>query len=396
MIDERERRWRLALGAEPENAAPMSDRDRRLSDALSALYDEPEDGRRRAGLGGSAPKVAAWLGDIREFFPAPVVRVVQRDAMERRGLKKLLLEPEMLDGLEPDVNLAAELVALKGAMPEKAKATARVVIGKVVEQLMARLRTKTEAAVRGATDRRRRIARPRFRDIDWPRTVRANLRHWQPELRTIVPEKLIGFGRKSRRAADLDDVTLCLDQSGSMAPSVVYASIFAAVMASLPGLRLRMVCFDTAVVDLTETLDDPVETLFGVQLGGGTDIARAVAYCAERIERPGRSTLILITDLFEGGDREALVARLASLIGAGVNVIVLLALSDQGKPAHDPSLAGRIAALGAPVFACTPDLFPEMMAAALERRDLPAWAASRDVKLARAAENPVGETPPGT
>lgn len=384
--DERSRRWTLALGAEPEGGeAPLSDSDRRMSEALTALYgDGDEDAKKgKGGLGGSAPRVAKWLGDIREFFPAPVVQVIQKDAFERKGLRQMLLEPEFLATVEADVNLVADLVALRSVMPEKTRETARIVIAKVVAELMERLERKTAEAVRGALNRSKRTFRPRFADIDWPRTIQANLRHYQAEHRTIVPEKLIGFMRQQRRIVDLDEVVLCVDQSGSMAPSVVYASIFAAVMASLPVVATKLVCFDTAIVDLTEELADPVEVLFGIQLGGGTDINRAVAYCEDRIERPSKAHLILITDLYEGGDAHALVERLARLKAIGVNVIVLLALTDTGRPAYDPALSGKVAALGVPVFACTPDQFPELMATALRREDIAAWAADQDIKLIR-------------
>ncbi len=388
MSEERERRWRLAVGGEDE-ALPAED-DRRLSTALAMLYGdgEPEagGGKGRGSLARSAPSVARWLGDIREFFPTSVVQVVQRDAMERLGLQQMLLEPELLAAVEADVNLVATLVSLRNVMPARTKAIAREVIGKVVAVLMERLEQKTVEAVRGAVDRRRRTGRPRFPDIDWPRTIQANLRHYQPAQRTVVPERLVGFLRRQRRLVDLDEVVLCVDQSGSMASSVVYASIFAAVMASLPTVRTKLVCFDTAVLDLTEDLADPVDVLFGVQLGGGTDINQAVAYCEGRIERPARSHLVLITDLFEGGNRDALVARLRRLVASGVNVITLLALSDDGRPAYDPMVSARVAALGVPVFACTPDQFPALMAAALRRENVHDWAAGADIKVVRAAD----------
>ena len=209
------------------------------------------------------------------------------------------------------------------------------------------------------------------------------MRHYQPEHRTIVPERLVGFRRHQRRIVDLDEVVLCVDQSGSMASSVVYASIFAAVMASLPVVATKLVCFDTAIVDLTEELADPVEVLFGVQLGGGTDINRAVAYCEDKIERPTKAHLVLITDLYEGGDAAALVDRLARLTLLGVNVVVLLALTDTGRPSYDPALSAKVAGLGIPVFACTPDQFPDLMATALRREDIHSWAADRDIKLIR-------------
>ncbi len=393
-MDERGRRWRLALGGDDNE---LSGRDQRLSAALSALYN-PEDGapdgagsrKKRGGLGSSAPNVARWLGDIREFFPSAVVQVVQKDAFDRLGLRQMLMEPEFLAVMEADVDLVADLVSMRGIMPEKTKETARQVIAKVVAELMERLERRTAEALRGAVDKSKRTFRPRYADIDWPRTIRANLHNYQQDHNTIVPEKLIGFMRRQRRIVDLDEVVLCVDQSGSMASSVVYASIFAAVMASLPVVTTKLVCFDTAILDLTDDLADPVDVLFGVQLGGGTDINQAVAYCEDRIERPSKSHLVLITDLYEGGNAEELVARIARLTASGVNVIVLLALTDTGNPSYDTRLAARIASLGVPVFAATPDQFPDLMACALRREDIHLWAASQDIKTIRAEE----ERPP--
>jgi Mg-chelatase subunit ChlD len=385
MNEDRDRRWRLALGGEDD---ALTEADQRLSGALTALYGEGDgdDKKRRGGLGGSAPNVARWMSDIREYFPSPVVQIVQKDAFDRLGLQRMLLEPEFLAAVEADINLVANLIALRNVMPEKTKETARQVIAKVVAELMERLERKTAEALRGAVDKSHRTSRPRFSDIDWPRTIRANLQHYQADHQTIVPERLIGFMRKQRRLVDLDEVVLCVDQSGSMASSVVYASIFAAVMASLPVVKTKLVCFDTVILDLTEELADPVEVLFGVQLGGGTDINQAVAYCADRIERPSKAHFVLITDLYEGGNAEEMLTRLARLIGIGVNVIVLLALSDIGRPAYNANLSARVAALGAPVFACTPDQFPDLMATALRRQDLRAWAAGQDIKLVHPAE----------
>lgn len=384
--DARERRWRLAIGGEDDQ---LPQGDQRLSAALTMLYGGPdaEGGgdadrkNRRGGLGRSAPAVSKWMGDIREFFPQPVVQVVQKDAFERLGLQQMLMEPEFLQAVEADVNLVADLISLRNVMPEKTKQTAREVIAKVVADLMERLERKTAEALRGAVDKSRRTNRPRFPDIDWPRTIQKNLHTWLPEHQTVIPERLVGFMRKQRRIVDLDEVILCVDQSGSMAPSVIYASIFSAVMASLPVVKTKLVCFDTAILDLTDQLQDPVDVLFGVQLGGGTDINRAVAYCEDKIEAPSKAHLIVITDLYEGGDKKELLARLARLIGQGVNVIVLLALSDQGKPSYDAALSSQVAALGAPVFACTPDQFPDLMAAALRRDDILTWAATEDIKV---------------
>jgi Mg-chelatase subunit ChlD len=230
-------------------------------------------------------------------------------------------------------------------------------------------------------NRATRTRRPRVAEIDWHRTIRANLRTYQPERRTILAERLVGFGRKR---SSLRDVVLCVDQSGSMAPSVVYASIFGAVLASLRAVTTRMIVFDTNVVDLSNDLHDPVDLLFGTQLGGGTEIHRALAYCEQIVTRPAQTILVLVTDLYEGAPREQMLARAASLVQAGVNVICLLALSDQGAPAYHPDNAVAFASLGIPTFACTPDQFPGLMATAIQRRDVGAWAAQQGITAAAA------------
>jgi Mg-chelatase subunit ChlD len=378
---ERLRRWKLALG--DEDRTGLSESDCRLSAALGALYTPSTQRKGKGSLNASAPRVSRWLGDIREFFPTPVVQIIQKDAFERLNLKSLMLEPEFLTTLEADVHLVADLMSLRSAIPEKTKETARMVVRRVVDQLLARLEHKTVTTIRGALNRSQRTRRPRPADINWPRTIAANLRHYQREHATVVPETLIGHQRRTRTRANLHHIMLCVDQSGSMASSVVYASIFAAVMASLPGIETQLICFDTAVVDLTEQLSDPVDVLFGVQLGGGTDINGALAHCEQRIEHPSHTHLVLISDLYEGGNAESMLARVAHLKHSGVNVIVLLALSDDGHSAYDANHSAKIAAMNCPVFACTPDLFPELMATALLGHDIAQWAAANDIAIVR-------------
>jgi Mg-chelatase subunit ChlD len=341
------------------------------------LYDAPQqrpgrDGRRSAGLGASAPSVARWLGDIRAYFPSTVVQVMQRDAIDRLGLRRLLLEKEMLESVEPDVHLVGTLLSLNHLMPETTKATARAVVATVVAEVERRIATRTRAAVSGALNRAARSRRPKPRDIDWNRTIAANLSRYQPAHKTVIPERLIGYGRRQQVVAR--DVVLAIDQSGSMASSVVYASVFGAVLASMRSLRTSLVVFDTAVVDLTDKLSDPVDVLFGTQLGGGTDINRAIAYCQGLISRPRDSIFVLISDLYEGGIREEMLARMASLAASGVTVVALLALSDEGAPSYDHEHAAALAGLGIPAFACTPDAFPDLLALAIDGGDITAWA----------------------
>jgi len=381
---ERLRRWRLVLGGGPADGTgcTLVERDQRLDRTLGALYDSD----RKGGLGGSSPSVPRWLGDIRDYFPASVVQVMQRDAFERLDLKRMLTEPEMLEAVVPDVSLVSTLISMRSLLGGRTRETARLVVRKVVEALMKRLEEPLRQAVNGAIDRASVNRLARHAEIDWNRTIRANLRHYQAEYRTIIPETRLGHGRKSR--GSLKDVILCIDQSGSMANSVVYSSIFGAVMASLPAVSTRLVVFDTEVVDLTDDMDDPVEVLFSVQLGGGTDINRAVGYCESRITRPEDTVLVLISDLYEGGVEAGLLARAQRLVGSGVQMIALLALSDEGAPSYDRALAARLAALGVPSFACTPDRFPDLMATAIRKADVSAWAAGAGIAAVPAAADP--------
>jgi Mg-chelatase subunit ChlD len=376
--EEAARRWRLILGGHEADGIGigLQATDMAMDRALHALYDSD----RRGGLGSSSPSVARWLGDIREYFPSSVVQVMQRDAIERLDMTRLLMEPEMLEALQPDVHLVADLIALSSSIPARTRDTARQVVRKVVDELMSRLAEPTRQTVNGALNRAARNRRPRHSDIDWLRTIRANLKHYQPDYRTVIPEARIGYGR---RRQSMRQVVLCIDQSGSMAASVVYSAIFGAVLATLPAVATSLVVFDTVVADLTERLDDPVDLLFSTRLGGGTDINRAVAYCQELIRAPQDTVFVLISDLYEGGVETEFMKRAAAMVAAGVQFITLLALSDEGAPSYNAELAAQLATIGVPAFACTPDRFPELMAAAIQRRDLRDFVAVESTRLGR-------------
>lgn len=370
------RKWRMILGGNQNDGTgfSLSGIDVQLDATLEALYDN----NRQGGLGPSSPNVARWLGDIRTFFPSTVVQVMQQDALKRLNLTQMLFEKEMLENVEPDVNLVATLMTLSHVIPDKTKDTARQVVRKVVDDLLRKLATPTQQAIVGSLNRSVRNRRPRHNEINWHATILKNLKHYQPDYKTIIPETRIGYGRKRN---SLKDVVLCLDQSGSMGSSVVYSGIFGSVMASIPAIKTKMVVFDTAVADLTEELTDPVELLFGVQLGGGTDINAALTYCKQIITKPLDTVLVLITDLYEGGNQQEMRKRAVDLVTAGVQVIVLLALNDEGAPSYDHANAQFLSNLGIPVFACTPDKFPDLMAAALSKQDIGLWAAKEDLVL---------------
>ena len=388
--DERLRRWRLVLGKSAQCSGSGSGSgtgaegiplglggdDAEMDKVLEALYDSD----RSAGLGSSCPNVNRWLGDIRTYFPKSVVQVMQKDALERLDLHQMLLEPETLETVEADVHLVGTLLSLKNVIPNKTKQTARQVVRKVVQDLERKLRNPMTEAVRGALNKATRTSRPRAGEIDWHRTIKKNLHNYLPDRGTIIAERLVGYGRKR---SSLRDIVLCIDQSGSMATSIVYSSIFGAVLASLRAVSTKLVVFDTEVVDLTEQLQDPVDVLFGTQLGGGTDINRAVRYCRKHLTRPAQTIFVLISDLYEGGVEEDLLRQTAEMIGSGVSMVCLLALSDDGAPCYDEGLAAKMTSLGAPSFACTPDLFPDLMAAAIQKRDISTWAASHDIVIKR-------------
>lgn len=368
------RKWRLILGGHQHEGTQfdLDEADLKVDRTLEALYDSDKSG----GLGASSPNVSRWLGDIRTFFPASVVQVMQQDALKRLNLTQMLFEKEMLENIEPDVHLVATLMTLSRVIPDKTKDTARQVIRKVVDELMKKLTEPTRQAITGSLNRSIRNTRPRHNEINWGATILKNLKHYQPEYQTIIPESRVGYGR---RRSSLKDVILCLDQSGSMGSSVVYSGIFGSVMASIPAIKTKMVVFDTAVADLTEELTDPVELLFGVQLGGGTDINAALTYCQQIVTKPSDTVLVLITDLYEGGNVNEMRRRAVELVIAGVQLVVLLALNDDGAPSYDHRNAQFLADLGVPVFACTPDKFPELMAAALTKQDIGLWAAKEEL-----------------
>lgn len=378
---ERQRRWRLLLGKDADQLSELNNADKSIDRLLEQLYQPGEamDGERYGSLGGRRlPRAASWFGKIRDLFPQSAVSLIQKDAMQRLDVISLLSDPEFLNEVKADIHLVAMLLELKDHIPEAAKENARRIVRQLVEQLLLLYRAPVEQSIRGALNRAARNRRPRPSEVNWGATIRKNLATWQPQQQIIFPERLVGYGRKQRRATE---IVLCVDQSGSMATSVIYSSIFAAVIASIPALKTRLVVFDTEVVDLTAELQDPVDLLFGIQLGGGTDIAKAMQYCEAQMTSPADTVLILISDLYEGGDSSQLLATAKRLKDSGVNLVTLLALSDDGRPSFDHRMAASFTALGSPAFACTPDLFPALTAVALERRDLHQFASANNLPV---------------
>lgn len=382
--EEKLRRWRLILGQESQNrfeklsqgGCGLSEEQSLLDQALAAIYNRTEaSGFGRAGQGGAGNgpsnlQISRWLGDVRSLFDKELVSVIQGDAMNRCGLKQLLFEPELLDNLEPDINLASAILTLKEQIPKRSKDSVREFIKKIVEQLNQLLEQDIRRAVTASVNRRKHSPIPSAAALDYRMTISRNLKNYNRELKRLVPEHFYFYDRTSTTAANKWTVILDIDQSGSMGESVIYSSVISCILASMASLRTRIVAFDTNIVDLTEKSDDPVDLLFGFQLGGGTNIDQSVAYCEQFIENPSRTMFFLISDLEEGGNRAAFLRRMEDMKASGVTVICLLALADGGRPYYDANMAGKIAGLGIPCFACNPQKLPELLERAFAGQDL--------------------------
>ena len=372
---EQRSRWRLILGSETEasfsgmGSGGLTQEELLLDGALAAIYGGPgESFGPGGGKGPAAPLLSKWLGDLRSLFDPEIVAVVQNDAIERKGLKQLLLEPELLEGLEPDLNLAATLLMLKDQIPKKSKESARRFIRRIVEEINKLLDSDVRRAVTAALNRRAHSPLPSAAAIDFPYTIRRNLRNYNRELKTIVPERVWFFDRSSR--VNRWHVILDIDQSGSMGQSILYSSVMACILASMSAVKTSVVAFDTEIMDLKPLCADPVDLLFGFQMGGGTDIAKSVAYCQGLVETPAKTLFFLISDLEEGGNRAALLRRLEELKASGVTAVVLLAIADGGKPYYDAVTAEKIAAMDIPCFACAPETLPLLLERALKGQSL--------------------------
>ena len=377
-------RWRLILGSETQSgfetmgSTALTQEQYMMDQALAAIYGGSDEGfsAHGAGNGPSSPHISKWLGDLRALFDTETVAVVQNDAIERKGLKQLLLEPELLDQLAPDLNLASTLLMLKDQIPKRSKDSARKFIARIVEEINRMLDNDVRRSVTAALNKRAHSPLPSAAAVDFPMTIRRNLKNYDRTLGTIIPEKVYFFDRSGRTCKW--NIILDIDQSGSMGESIIYSSVMACILASMSSVRTNVVAFDTEIMDLTPMCSDPVDLLFGFQMGGGTDIARSVAYCESLIETPSKTLFFLISDLEEGGNRAALLRRIEDMKASGVTVVVLLAIADGGKAYFNEQTAQRIADMGIPCFACPPERLPELLEYALKGQDLAQFA--KDVR----------------
>ncbi|MFG2825003.1 VWA domain-containing protein [Kitasatospora sp. NPDC048365] len=370
--DEGLERWRLILGAPADRATgPLTGTAAARDAALEWLYGRDGDLEQRGvrstplsgRTGGDGPSVLTavdWLDDVHRLFPKETVERLERDAIERYEITEIVTDPEVLSRVEPSASLLRAVLRTKHLMNPDVLVMARRIVEAVVRELMDRLRPELRRALTGSRVRRPSNL-PLARDFDFRGTVRANLAHYQPEQRRVLIERP-RFHSRTRRHLEQWQLILLVDQSGSMVDSVIHSAVTAACLWSLPGLRTHLVAFDTSVVDLTSDVTDPVELLMRVQLGGGTDIARAVDYAAGLVDTPRRAIVALITDFYEGGDPHRLVRTVRRLVEQGTVVLGLAALDEAADPVYDRGLAGRLADVGAHIGAMTPGRLAEFVA----------------------------------
>ncbi|MGW1894856.1 VWA domain-containing protein [Streptomyces sp. NPDC002004] len=370
-------RWRLILGTPAERCTgPLGAEGAARDAALEWLYGRDEDLARRGvrrtapasregGDGPSAVTAVDWLDDVHRLFPKETVERLERDAVERYDIQEIVTDPAVLERVEPSATLLRAVLRTKHLMNPEVLRLARRIVDAVVRQLMERLQPEIRQAFHG-TRSRRPGRRASARDFDFRRTLRANLVHYQPDERRVLIERP-HFGSRTRAHLEPWQLVLLVDQSASMVGSVIHSAVTAACLWGLPGLRTHLVAFDTSVVDLTSDVTDPVELLMRVQLGGGTDIARAVDYGAGLVDNPRRAIVAVVSDFYEGGDAYRLVRTVRSLTEQGTTVLGLAALDEEANPAYDRELASRLADAGAQVGAMTPGHLAAFVAERLGR-----------------------------
>jgi Mg-chelatase subunit ChlD len=364
------RRWRLMLGryaTQPLASAQFQAGDWKLDQALEYLYGREYEGRGLTRPGGgvgsldpSQLRAIDWLNQSRKLFPKDVFERMQTQAIERYQLNDLLNDPAVLRSLDASPGLARALLGLRGRLSGQMRDAVREIIQKTVDDITRRLKNDFVNALVGRRNRQRRSEVKNAQNFDARATILANLKNFDAARGQLVIRRPL-FNTRVKRNLPWD-VVLCVDQSGSMMDSVIYSAVIAGIMSSLPAVRVKLVVFDTSVVDLTHLAHDPVEVLLTVQLGGGTDIGRAVHYCESLITNPQRTVFALISDFEEGAMPGPLLAAVQRMAQARVKLLGLAALDEAANPVFDRQMAQRLANQGMHVAALTPTHFAQWLA----------------------------------
>ena len=362
-------RWRLVLGkyARDQIGVGLSPEQQRIENALDFLYSREYEGRgvreekdRTGTLDPSQLTVPRWLSEVRELFPKDTVALIEKHALDRYGLTELVTDPEILRRLEPNFDLLKMLLTFRGHLKGEVLNEARRVIRNVVEEIKQRLATEVRRAFSGRRNRFQHSNLKMAQNLDWRGTIRKNLKNFDRQRQQIAVEQVLFFSRIQRRLPWR--IILCVDQSGSMAGSVIYSAVMAGILSGLPLIDVKLIAFDTAVVDLSGYVEDPVELLMNVQLGGGTNIGQAMQYCEQLIEDPHRSIVVLISDFCEGAAPRSLLASCQRFREGGVKLLGLAALDENASPSYDVQMAEMLAAEGMDIAALTPKHFAEWLA----------------------------------
>ncbi len=360
-------RWRFVLGRFAEknlSSAQMNAGGKRLEKALDFLYGREYQGRGMRGDGGTLDptqlSVPHWLNEVRELFPQETIEVIEKHALDRYGMTELVTDPKVLEKLTPNTDLLKTILTFRGQMKGEVLQVARKIIREVVEEIKRKIENEVRQSLLGKLNRFRHSPLKVAQNFDWRATIRRNLKHFDPEKQKIIAQNLYFFSRVERRLPW--DVILCIDESGSMADSVIHSAIMAGILAGLPSLRVHLVIFDTSVVDLSQYVDDPVEILMSVQLGGGTNIGQALSYCETLVSNPQRTVLILVSDFMEGASPAQMFGVCQRLNEAGVKLLGLAALDQQANPIYDRHAAERLAERGMEIAALTPKKLAQWLA----------------------------------
>ncbi len=356
-------RWRLILGRFAEQSLPGAlggnDAYRRMDRVLDYLYGREyrernvrEKAETGGGLDPSQLTVPGWIREARELFPNEPLEVLTKHALQRYQMTELVTDPQTLERLEPSYDLLKAIMTFRGMMKGPVLETARRVVRKVVDELSSTLAREVRQTLWGRANRQRRTRQRSARNLDVQRTIRANLKHFDRERRQLVIDQLFFFARNTHHLPW--HIIMAVDSSGSMADSVIHSAVMAGIFHALPAVKVSLLTFDTSIVDLTDRVDDPLEVLMNVQLGGGTDITRALRYCETLLQSPTRTIVILVTDFCEGNSPAGVVQGVKRLREAGAIVLGLAALDANANPYYDRQLAQQCADAGAEVAALTP------------------------------------------
>ncbi|NOQ64060.1 MAG: VWA domain-containing protein [Methyloprofundus sp.] len=373
MLDDKQQllaRWRLVLGKEAEEHKINCGGDaemQRIEALMGFLFDETQGesaskkgASRSGGKGGSTLSIPEWIDGVAELFPQSSKEIMERELVKRRGISELLEQPDLLEKIEPNIELVKTLISHKDLMNPQTRILARKIISMVVNQLKEKMQLQVEASITGAIRRDKHSPRRVFRNLDLNMTVRRNLKNFDPESGKLFVDQLFFFAAERNKKPW--HIIIAVDQSGSMLDSAVFSAVMASIFHELPSVKTSLFLFDTQIVDLSAEVGQPVDVLLKIQLGGGTDIHQAMRYAAELVREPKRTIVILISDFYEGGDERGLIRQSLQMAESGIRTIGLGALGYDARPEYCRATAKKLKKVGMDILACTPEKLAECMA----------------------------------